>query len=57
MIDWRTVILTLVWVLGLALLLAGWSYSRWSRHPTSPKVTWLGLLLTIAGLLAVRLLG
>jgi|GEM_PF-2820407 len=57
MIDWRTVILTLVWVLGLAILLAGWSYSRWSRHPTSPKVTWLGLLLTIAGLLAIRLFG
>ena len=57
MIDWRLVFLTAIWVTGMAILLAGWSYSRWARQPTSRRVVWLGLLLVIGGLLALRVTG
>ena len=56
MIDWRAVAFTATWVVGLAILLAGWSYRRWSQHPIPPGPMWLGLLLFIGGLLASRLL-
>ena len=55
MIDWLGVCLTAIWVLGLAILLAGWSYSRWSQQPAPRRTVWLGLALATLGLLAVRL--
>jgi hypothetical protein len=62
MIDWQSLFLNSLWILGLAILLAGFSYYYWlateSERPlrtllqgrSFQQFAWLGLALVAAGL-------
>lgn len=62
MINWQSVLFNSLWIVGLALLLAGFSYSYWAardgKRPLSHQLAsveflapfWAGMLLFCAGL-------
>jgi hypothetical protein len=62
MIDWQSLFLNSLWILGLAILLAGFSYHYWLATESRQSLrlvlqgrsfqyfAWLGLALVAAGL-------
>jgi hypothetical protein len=62
MIDWQSLFLNSLWIVGLAILLAGFSYHYWLaletqqrvrlvwQRPSWQRFAWLGLAFFAAGL-------